>query len=232
MPQRSSEVAETHLRVRRLVLFCDPPLTGDDGLLRKAVTAQLPDRQLLHGHDPQGRPIASYVRYRVEQGLGHIAGWGPALDLLNEIRDDLTSLRLDRSLHEVLGSELHDNMEPFGLAPYPLSYCSLSPWLALNERNHARYSQLQSPQKKRELLSGIMVGNLLALAKHADHWVDGRIVCEVDPSCETSVSHKSTELLGFDVECQMNFYLPEWLGIGKLVSKGYGLFERTDDGLP
>ena len=83
-------------------------------------------------------------------------------------------------------------------------------------------------QKKRELLSGIMVGNLLALSKHADHWVDGRIVCEVGSFREQLVSHKQTELLGFDVQCQMNFHLPEWLGIGKLVSKGYGLFRAEE----
>jgi len=169
------------------------------------------------------------VRYRVEEGRGQIIGWGPALELLTEIRDELTRLRLGRSLHEVLETELHDNVEPFGLAPYPLAYRSISPWLALNEDNYERFSSLQEPKKKRDLLSRIMVGNLLALAKHADHWVDGRIVCEVGPFCERPITHKDTELLGFEVQCQMNFHLPEWLGIGKLASKGYGLFVRNDD---
>jgi hypothetical protein len=229
MPPRSSDKAQTHLQVRRLVLYCDPPLVSDDGLLRKAVTAQLPDRELLHGHDPEGRPIASYVRYRIEEGRGQLIGWGPGLNVLEQVRDELTHLRLGHSMHEVLGTELHDNVEPFGRAEYPLRYCSVSPWLALNEKNHARYSQLKDFEMKRELLSGVMVGNLLSLAKNADHWVNGRIICDVSAFQEQPVMHKETELLGFVVECHMNFHLPQWLGIGKLTSKGYGLLRAEED---
>jgi hypothetical protein len=228
MAQSFSESAETYVRVRRLVIFCDPPLEGTPSLLRTAVTAQVTDRELLHGHAPDGRPIASYVRYRVENGHGQLTGWGPALDLLDDVRDDLKRLRLGHSLHEVLATELHDGVEPFGLARYPLSYRSISPWLALNEQNHDRYGQLRASQQRRELLGRIMVGNLLSLAKSAGHWVDGHIVCEIGAIREELVTHKGIKFLGFQTHCQMNFWLPEWLGIGKLVSKGYGLFERCE----
>lgn len=226
MPACSSE---THLRVRRLVLFCDPPLSGSDGLLRKAVTAQLPDRALLHGHDPEGRPVASYVRYRVVDGVGHVIGWGPALELLGQIRDGLTRLRLDRSLHQIVGAELHDQVEPFGLADEALSYRSLTPWLALNQANHERYLHLTGFEDRRALLERVMVGNLLSLAKGADHWVNNRIICTLSQCQEQPVVHKDTDLLGFEVTCAMNFHLPEWLGIGKLASKGYGLFIRESN---
>lgn len=228
MPPCSSDTNKTYIHIRKLVIYCDPPLQGDDGLLRKAITARLPDRHLLHGHDPKGQPTASYVRYRITEGIGQLIAWGPALEVVEKIRDELDQLRLQRQTHDITAIELHDRVDPFGAAPYPLTYTSVSPWLALNESNHRTYLKLVNPRKQRALLNRIMVGNLLALAKHADHWVDDRIVCKIEDFDEQPIMHKGTELLGFNVRCIMNFNLPQWLGVGKLTSKGYGLFRPID----
>lgn len=232
MAARSSE---TTLHLRRLLIFADPPLAGGGVALRQAVTARFPDEPLLHNHaEPGGAGgqtsaggydyRAPRVRYLIRDGIGEVVGWGDGADLLDGFPERLDRLRIGPQEHRVLGTELHDLSAPFGRTDEPRAYRTLTPWLALNEQNASRFEALDGPGR-RALLSRILVGNLLALAKSVGHWVDGRIGAEIASVRVQPVRHKGIRLIGIRAHARVNFALPPLLGIGKLASKGYGVWQ-------
>lgn len=210
--------------VQRLVIYTEPELNCTGSALRKAITAINPDG-VLHNHLPDGRPRYALpsVRYLVMGGCGHLITCGEGIDYSERFHRCLKSFRIANTCYAVIGTEIERVQAPFGAVETMVSYRSLTSWVALNQKNHRKYMRCGSSAERRELLGSILVGNLLALSKSRDHWVERHIRCRVREYRQLTRSHKQVNMLAFRVAFDVNFLIPPWIGIGKLVSKGHGI---------
>lgn len=101
-------------------------------------------------------------------------------------------------------------------------------WLPLNSDNYKEYIQMDGLSEKIALLEKILIGNLLSFTKGIGIYLDSEIKCKLtvlnDP---VLVMNKGVKLMAFDIEFQCNISLPEFIGIGKNASLGYGIVTQV-----
>ena len=113
-----------------------------------------------------------------------------------------------------------------GLSPVLLRY-KIWNWFALNEENYAKFSAMDSDAEKIEKLRRILIGNMLSYAKGIQWNVDGEIRVEIARlPRHRLLSFKRYRMAGFDLEFATNMVLPDFIGLGKSVSRGFGLIRR------
>ena len=106
-----------------------------------------------------------------------------------------------------------------------LRYEFTSPWIALNEKNYAEFRKLKGQEKKR-LLERILVGNILSMLKGLGIFTDQRIVVSIERWRSVITTAHDNKFAGIFCKWSSNLALPEYCGLGKSVSKGFGVIER------
>ncbi|MBN9350045.1 MAG: hypothetical protein J0H55_05105 [Chitinophagaceae bacterium] len=97
-------------------------------------------------------------------------------------------------------------------------------WLALNEKNYKTYHQLSSLKEKISLLEKLLVGNILSFAKGIGWHIDKPVKVEIRQlKGQKMIRYKGVPLIAFDVDFSSNVFLPNYLGLGKSASHGFGV---------
>ena len=65
----------------------------------------------------------------------------------------------------------------------------------------------------------------MAIAKTFQYFVESKIIVKTDLK-ETSIKFKGKGMIGFFGTFQVNFKLPDYIGLGKSVSRGFGTIEK------
>lgn len=101
---------------------------------------------------------------------------------------------------------------------------SIVNWLPFNDENYKKFKATDDWLVQQELLESIMTGNLLSFAKGIDWDVDKKVSVRVDEIVrKKTLKIKGQTYLGLDVNFRSNVFIPNYLGLGKSSSKGYGM---------
>ena len=120
-----------------------------------------------------------------------------------------------------------DEREAFlGITEKLEGYSFITPWLALNEKNYQKYQRSGTLAKRKELLEKILIGNILSMSKSLGYTVPAPIEVKILNLKEKQTSLKGTPMLGFLGTFSVNFEIPDYWGIGKSVSRGFGTVKK------
>ena len=194
-------------------------------MLRGFFAQKYPQYELLHQHSGDKKLIYSYpkIQYKVIDGIPVIIGIGEAVGIVKEIYD-VDHLDLRQKKYIVTEKNIIEKSVNFGVSKDIITYKYLTPWLALGQESFRRYKKRDSKEKKRQLES-IIVGNIISMSKGLDYVVIDKLTAVVNVK-EVKTSLKSTPMLGFLGTFSVNFEIPDYLGIGKSVSRGFGTVKR------
>lgn len=104
---------------------------------------------------------------------------------------------------------------------------TISNWIALNQENLGKYNAFAALSDRIHLLEKTLTGNILAFAKGVEWTVDKQIDLKIlDFKEPRTVKLKSNDMIGFNVSFSTNVFLPNYVGLGKAVSKGYGIVKQ------
>jgi len=211
-----------NLKTLILVLKTNTPVTESPEKLRGFIGNKFPDYPLIHHHIKGAEYIYSYprVQYKVVSGTSMILGIEEGAAIVKEISDDIDELTLGKQTYKVEEKQIFERMQEFGKVKGYRQYRFLTPWLALNEENYRRYKNMDG-KNQIMLLHNIMVGNILSIAKAFDYVVLSKLMVKTNVK-PTKVQSKGIPLIGFTGEFQANFNLPDLIGIGRSVSRGFG----------
>ena len=97
-------------------------------------------------------------------------------------------------------------------------------WQALNEVNYRKYQALDSMVERLQMLERILVGNILSFAKGVDWHIDEKIQVKIlnTPLLKPG-RMKDVTVNAFDLTFRCNVSLPDWMGLGKGASTGFGV---------
>lgn len=209
----------------------DRPVLGVPALLRGFLGRRQPENVLLHQHLGEGtdtRLVYLYprVQYRLSDGVPTITGIAEGVASVKYALGELDMLELAGWRYGVVGIDFDEGEIELEERDAPIRYRFTSPWLALNQGNYARY-QGASVKERRELLGRILIGNILSLCRSFDLVVQQRLMATVDVR-PRPVRVKQQNLMGFLGSFSVNFGLGPGLGIGHLVSLGFGEVRRVD----
>ena len=97
-------------------------------------------------------------------------------------------------------------------------------WLALSEKNFQRYKKLNNELEQIEMLEKILIGNILSFAKGMEWEITEQIKVRIRNIQKTkNLKYKNTHLLAYTLDFSTNVDLPQYIGLGKGVSRGYGV---------
>jgi len=113
-----------------------------------------------------------------------------------------------------------------GFSPVPVPY-RIYNWFALNEENFKRFAETKDETQRIDLLRRILIGNIISFAKGIGWNIDGEIELQIKwlPSTR-AFSFKNHRMIGFDLDFTTNLLLPDFIGLGKSVARGFGMIER------
>lgn len=212
--------------LRYLVLHTDRPVTESGTNLRGYIANRFPQYALLHQH--LDRPLLTYpkVQYKVLGGTPSILGIADGASVLKEITDDITELEFLSNTYQVLQKVTYDQMVPIIPSKDMVEYRFVSPWLGLNQENYQKWHQIYGWKERKQFLNAILVGNMLSMAKGLGVVIEHRLNVQSHLE-QVPAQYKGVGMTGFSGSIRVNLQLPDYLGIGKGVSQGFGTLRHA-----
>lgn len=100
-------------------------------------------------------------------------------------------------------------------------------WQALNHENLKVFNSTDALGDRIEMLNRILTGNILSMAKGIDWHIDQKVIVSItDLEMERLKRMKEINVMTFNLRFSSNVYLPDYIGIGKGASKGFGVVKQ------
>ncbi len=215
------------MNLKTLVLVLKTEKIKEDAAkLRGYIANRFREYPILHHHIEEADYLYTYprVQYKIIEGTPLILGIEEGATVLKKILDDITELKLGKSKYKVESIQMTQMNAEFGPCRENRHYKFLTHWLALNPANYERYKEISDWREKKEFLNGILVGNLLSMCKSLDYVVTSKLYVHSRLDDE-QVEYKGVPLIGFTGEFRVNFRIPDFFGLGKGVSQGFGVIK-------
>lgn len=226
------------MRVKTLIFHftCDESVKGTADKLRGFFADKFGEYTLIHQHLANNKLLykAPLIQYKILDGKPFVLGINEGADVLQKIHEDIDFLKIGRFKYQIKEKNIVLKTDYFGIATGDISYSFLTPWLALNEKNYEKYQKLGTWAKKKEMLEKILIGNIISMSKSLGYTVPKPIKANIGNMKEVHTSLKGTPMLGFLGTFSVNFEIPDYFGLGKSVSRGFGtvIKQKTEYRLP
>jgi len=213
-------------------ITCDKPLEGDGRKIRGFFGNLYRNRPEFHGHE--GNKLIykhPLIQYKVFGGSALLIGLKEGAYLLKAV-PKLEYLEIYRQRYSILKQNLSSDAISFGLTDRIISYTFSTPWIGLNENNYEKYLSLKHNKNKSHcLLEKILIGNILSMSKSLGYVVTEkiRLISNLNEKNKITVK-EGIELTAFDGEFETNFFIPDFWGLGKFSSRGYGTIRCINGG--
>lgn len=183
------------------------------------------DNNILHNHD-NDKFIYRYplVQYKVIDGMPILVGINEGTDITARIGINDDEFILEGEKFDSFQKEINKFDYDFGVADDYVEYKIKSPWISLNQNNIERYNHSNAMEKE-EMLKKILIGNIISMSKGLNYTVDKKINVWINLK-ETEVMLKGVRHAAFWGNIKVNFNIPDYFGIGKSVSRGFGTLQR------
>jgi hypothetical protein len=198
-------------------------------LFRAAIVGMLRQNNILfHNHTNDGLryayPLIQYKRINgkaaivcIEEGTESIgeffSGFGGMAQIGNrEVMLELDNVKVEQTLMQEWDS---------------LFTYSIRKWLPFNSENFEKYQQTEGLKDKMEIMEKILIGNILSFAKGVGIHFEKEVLCTItDLTSVGMLRYKDVDFDAYDAHFKTNVLLPNYAGLGKGVSHGFGMVVR------
>lgn len=217
-------------KVKILILqFANEIAASDIPKFRGAVIASLKQKNILyHNHDENG-VIYKYprIQYKRINKKAAIVCVQEGVDAIHEL---FTS---GNFTYRIGCHEMDMHIESVNTYENNIGFCDtlqsyhLHNWLPLNTENYKEYQGIERYADKIAFLERKLKANILAFFSSIKYHVEKQIILNItDVRPPILISYKGVKLMAFDVDFKVNLTLPNYIGIGKSASVGYGSLTR------
>lgn len=182
---------------------------------------------LFHNHTGNGF-IYQYpkIQYKIIDNMVSIVGWGEGAQLLDTnltegqklvipIYDTPQEITVATKTSVLFSPDVKESKKKY-------TYI-IKNWLPLNQKNYKQFRENDTLEEKLRILNRILTHNILSIYKGFKYWTSEEITGEICDIIRTRpVRYKGISLISFDIRITTNALLPQFCGIGKGSSKGYG----------
>ena len=184
------------------------------------------ENSLLHNHQPDGSMVYRYplIQYKILRGVPTIVAIEEGISAVYPLVMERETLLLGEREYPRGSLKFDLRKETVGDCSDLKHYRFLSPWFALNQENYRSYHSTDRKGQE-ELLNRIILGNILSLAKGLNVTVEGKLEPHAVLRSGT-VFFKGETMLVFRGSFTVNYNLPDLVGIGKSISRGFGVLQQ------
>lgn len=212
------------------VQFPNNPMKAFDiPKFRGNIAAQFPKYQLIHNHLENGKLRYGYplIQFKTIGNIPTIIGIGGGIEILKEVFLDVDHINIEGDRKKIWEKSILIRDERIGEADEFINYRFISPWMALKEGNYETYRTLDSADKQ-PFLRHLLRENLKSLSKGGGYWIPEVDKIKVEGFFKkVERNFKNNRMICFTGEFMVNFHIPNCLGIGKQVARGFGTLERV-----
>ncbi len=105
-----------------------------------------------------------------------------------------------------------------------MRYYHIRNWIALNEDNYAAYNRLTGMVERLYMLEKILQNQIVAFLQQMGYVPERTVEVKLlNKKDERWVSYKGVRVLAFSLEFTANVFLPDYVGLGKGCSSGWGV---------
>lgn len=180
---------------------------------------------LLHNHYDGGQLRYRYplIQYKVIDKTPMLIGIEEGAELLPQLFLKIKELDIDGKTYPVNAKNIETGKEILGFAEELKTYDFKTLWMGLNQKNHQKYIQLKSREEKNKLLNRLIIGNILGFYSNIKLQLEPseRLLAKVNVQ-EKSTKFKGNDMLAFNGSFVVNALLPDDIGLGKSVARGFG----------
>ena len=106
----------------------------------------------------------------------------------------------------------------------------LRKWLPFNSENYQEYKSIEDLSDKVQFMEKILVGNILSFAKGVGVSLESNVTCKIKSmDNQQLIKYKGVKMMSFDIVFKTNVTIPDFVGIGKGVSLGFGMVTRINN---
>jgi hypothetical protein len=100
-------------------------------------------------------------------------------------------------------------------------------WVALSQESYKRYLSLAGLVEQVQFLETILIGNILSFAKGIGWHIEKPVEAKINNIQRTGlVTVKGVRVMAFSLDFKSNIFLPNYIGLGRNVSIGYGTVKQ------
>ena len=212
-----------------LILKTDSKLEVGPTKVRGYVGNVFKDYPILHNHYANDKFLYSYpyVQYKIINGNIVIIGIDEGGEIIKKIAPELSVLSLDKE-YKITEKLIHEREFDIKPSSEEKHYKFITPWLGLNQNNYQKYINTKSWKDKKEILNKVLVGNILSMSKGLGIIVNKRLYAKTHFE-EKIVEYKGVKMNAFKGEFKIHYDIPDYFGLGKGVSQGFGCVKQIFD---
>ncbi|MFH2049183.1 MAG: CRISPR-associated endonuclease Cas6, partial [bacterium] len=193
------------------------------------IAAQFPKYELIHNHLNDGKFRYKYplIQFKTLNRIPTIIGISDGIDILKEVFLDVEHIDIAGRRQKVWEKTILIREDTLGQTDDFIQYRFTNSWMALKEENYATYNTLD-PADQQQFLRHLLRENLKTLSKGAGYWIPDIEKVKVEGFFKRlERNFKNNRMICFTGEFMVNFHIPDNLGIGKQVARGFGTVERV-----
>ncbi len=173
------------------------------------------------------------VQYKVLDRVPTLVGVGEGAGLLTQLFLQMREISLDQDgelVHfPVLSKHIRHEQAPLGIADDLIEYRFETLWMALNQDNYRDYRGYSEAEQQAQL-KRVLTSQLLALFREFGVWLEPheRIMVRLSMQ-ERTTQFKNQTMVAFTGHFLTNVILPNGIGLGKAVSRGFGTVQLVNE---
>ncbi|MDZ7846732.1 MAG: CRISPR-associated endonuclease Cas6 [Owenweeksia sp.] len=184
---------------------------------------------VLHNHYEDGRYRHRYptVQYKVLDTVPTLVGLKEGAELLTQLFLKMKEIELDGRAYAVHTKNIEHRHAEIGYSDQLHEYRFQTLWMGLNQDNHRKYLKQESWKAKEAMLQDVLTAQILGFFKNIPVILSAqeRLMTKVNLK-EKATNFKNNRMIAFEGGFICNVLLPEGIGIGKAVSRGFGTLKR------
>lgn len=182
---------------------------------------------LLHNHLENEKTAYRYpfIQYKIINKIPVIIGIKDGAGLLEELVDEIDEFKIGNKKFKVDKKEIENKFYKIGVTKDLYQYEFATQWLALNQDNFKKFITLEIKERF-EMLDRILIGNMLSFFKSLNYFIKEKIKVSIRTDITTTML-KHQKMIAFIGKFNCNVLLPDYIGLGKSVSRGFGTIVKT-----
>ncbi|MFQ6604806.1 MAG: CRISPR-associated endonuclease Cas6 [Fidelibacterota bacterium] len=204
-------------------IVTDKPVKKTPYQVKGVIMRQFPDEEIVPMLDGRYREKFLYPRVQVKilneqiYLLGLNEGVAPIMSLI----DKFDFLDFGNITFQVLGADVDKNDNRFQPTNRLIRYRFITPWVALNQITGSRYRFLNNAERA-VFLNRLLGQNIVFLAREMGMEIQKKVYTKTSLTSLFPKPVDEHNWGAFTGEFRTNFVLPNYIGVGNGITRGYG----------
>ena len=204
-------------------LITDKPVKKTAYQVKGVFMRHYPDLDIIPMLNGKYRDRYLYPRVQVKvlNEQIYIIGVGDGSDCVLQLIDKIRTLDFGNITFEVNDKNIIDMMDQFQQVDQLIRYRFVTPWVALNQNTGNKYRALKNSERV-NFLNKLLGQNIVFIAKELSINLEDKVFTKVNISSLFPKPVDENNWGAFSGEFSTNFNLPNYIGLGNGITRGYG----------